>query len=88
MRLNSSGLHLTLPVVTVILLHQGGVRPEHQLYFTGTAIVHRVSAPVLCSVVHVQTAVITRLGALNARTCLLWENVQTHQEEKCALVDP
>ncbi len=85
MSLKSHCVCVTLPVVTVILLHQGGMWPEHQLYFAGTTIDHRVPAPILSSVIHVQTAVITCLGALNARTCLLGRNVQTpHQEERCA----
>lgn len=78
MSLNLSCVCEAPPVVTVILLHQGGMWPEHQFYFTGTAIDHRVPAPVLSSVVHVQTAVVTRLGALNARTCLLGENIHQH----------
>lgn len=88
MSLNSCCMCVTLPVVTVILLHQGRMWPEHQLYFTGTTIDHRVPAPILRSVIHVQTAVIACLGALNARTCLLGENVQTpHQEERSAFQD-
>lgn len=79
MRLNLSCMRVTLPVVTVILLHQGGMWPEHQLYFAGTTINHRVPAPVLSSVIHVQAAVITCLGALNTWTCLLGENGQTHR---------
>ncbi|MEQ2310909.1 hypothetical protein AMECASPLE_014097 [Ameca splendens] len=62
---------LSTPVVTIILLHQGGVWPKHQFYFTGTTINYRVSSPILSSIIHVQTTVIACLGTLDAWTCLL-----------------
>lgn len=57
--------------MTIILLHQGGVGPEHQLYLTGPTVIHRVPTPILCCIVHVEATVITGLGAFNAGTCLL-----------------
>lgn len=60
-----------LPVVSVILLHQGGVWPEHQLDLTCAAVVDRVAGAVLRSVVHVQSTVVARLGALDTRPRLL-----------------
>ena len=66
--------------MTIILLHQGGMWPKHQFYFTCTTVNHRVPAPILSSVIHVQTAVITRLGAFDARTCLLGKQMKMHSQ--------
>lgn len=60
-----------LPVMSIILFHQGGMRSEHQFNFAGTSINYRVPSPVLSSIIHVQTAVITCFGAFDAWACLL-----------------
>lgn len=66
--------------MAVVLLHQGGVGPEHQLDLTGASVVHRVPSPVLRCVVHVEAAVIAGLGAFDAGTCFLGNVVKTFRQ--------